>query len=95
VEALKKGEVEEVIAAFTSALQKKVLPVQRCDQEGEEEQRKHAEACILVAEKGDAIIWTIVHDVFKPLDTGLKHKLDEMRWTPWPIPASMPSTKSV
>ena len=77
MEAFKKKELEEVIAAFTSAFEKQIPSVQRFGEEGREEHRKHAEACILVAEEDDAVIWNIVHYAFKPLDTGLKHKLDE------------------
>ena len=77
MEAFKKGELEQVIAAFTSALEKQIKSMQRSGQEGQEEQRKHAEACIIVAEEDDAVIWHIVHNAFKPLDAGLQHKLDE------------------
>jgi hypothetical protein len=72
MEAFKKWELEEVIKAFTSALQNQVGSVA-----GHEDHRNHAEACILVAEEDDIVIWTIVHHAFKPLDTGLKHMLDK------------------
>ena len=62
---------------FTSALEKQIKSMQRTGQEGQEEQHKHAEACIIVAEEDDAVIWHIVHHAFKPLDAGLQQKLDE------------------
>ena len=40
MEVFKKGELEQVIAAFTSALEKQVLSIQRSGEEGQEEQRK-------------------------------------------------------
>ena len=77
MEAFKKGELEQFITAFTSALEKLIQSVQPSALEGGEEHRKRAEANIFIAEEDDDIVGTIVHQAFKPLDTGLKHKLDE------------------
>ena len=57
MEAFKKRELEEAIQAFTRDLENQILSVPRSEEEGREERRKHAEACILVAEEDDAIIY--------------------------------------
>ena len=77
MEAFKKGELEQVIMAFTSALEKRIQSVQQSALDGGEGPRGRAEASIRVAEEDDDIVGTIVHQAFKPLDTGPKHKLDE------------------